>query len=103
MNQLSTDRVAPYPWPRHRKLDYQLSIDIFQFLGTPGDQVTLSGVWSLLDGEGRIEHEIQRFRIDQPVQGTQLADVAAALSGALGILSEQLAQAITAKAKALEK
>ena len=97
MALLGTDRVTPYPWPRYRKLDYQVGLDILRFDGAPGGEAHLLGLWNLLDGEGRTEYLVKKFDIVEPVEGTGYAKLAAALSRTLGRLSEDIAATIEAR------
>lgn len=92
MQQLKTTRVARHPWPRYRALDYQIKVDILRFDGTLDHKAILSGVWSILDGEGREELRTGVFNLDEPVKGDGHQPLVAALSQLTGRLTDQLAQ-----------
>ncbi|HIP53589.1 MAG TPA: membrane integrity-associated transporter subunit PqiC [Chromatiales bacterium] len=94
MMLLDTDRVTPYPWPRYRKLHYQVGLDVLRFDGTPGQRVRLSGLWNLLDGEGRKEYLVERFDIVEETETATYAALAAAQSRALGQLAQRIAAGI---------
>lgn len=47
-----------YPWPRSRKLDYQVRIEVIRFDSSDDGTARLIGAWSLISGDG--QNEIQR-------------------------------------------
>jgi len=99
MAELGTDRVAAHPWPRYRKIDYQVVIDVFRFDGEPGREVVLEGVWTLVRGDGIEELEVHGFRETIPVASDSYEALVAALSSALGRLSSQIAERITQRSE----
>lgn len=59
--ELGTDNISLYPWPRQRKLDYEVRVDILRFSGALGSTVRLIGHWSLLDASGKEERLFKGF------------------------------------------
>lgn len=94
MALLETNRVAPYPWPRYRKLDYQISLQVLQFDGRLGEKVQLQGLWTLLSHDGEKELLVERYDIQLPINGEGYEALAATQSKALNQLSKQIAQGL---------
>ena len=94
MHDLHTDRIARYPWPDYRHLDYQIAIEVFQFDAQFGDKVILEGVWSLVDLKQHQERIIARFSIHENILAPAYKAVADAHSQALMRLSQRIAKAV---------
>jgi len=94
MEQLTTDRVSLYPWPRHRELDYQLRIDVLRFDGQLGGQVVLEGSWTLLDAEGRKELSHRAFRLNDAGAGADHRAMVRAMSRLVVRLADDIAREI---------
>jgi len=90
MGALATDRVFLHPWARHRKLDYQVRVDILRFDGMLGGGAELAGIWTLLDGNGRNELYMESFNLKGRVDGTEYQDMVSTLS----LLGSRLADRI---------
>ncbi len=98
MQELGTDRIASYPWPRYRRIDYQVVVDVFRFDGLPGQSVILEGVWTLVRGDGEEELEAHGFREQVPVAGNDFESLVASHSVALARLGARIAEVIRARA-----
>jgi len=91
MQGLGTDKVAIYPWPRHRAIDYQMRIDVLRFDGTLGGEVVLAGTWTLADGGGRAEISTRAFSLSENAGGRDYSDLVAAMSRLVARLSAAMA------------
>ena len=49
---MATDRVVIFPWQSGTP-EYQVVVNVIQFLGQPGGDVTLVAFWSLLGRQGQ--------------------------------------------------
>jgi hypothetical protein len=45
---LATDRVMLYPWKSPMTMDYQIIVEVTQFLGEPGEAASLTALWSVV-------------------------------------------------------
>ncbi len=94
MHQLGTERVSISPWPRHRKLDYQVAVDVLRFDGELGGRAELSGTWTLVDGDGRKELASAAFSLTDQVNGSDYAHLVASLGRLTAKLTSHIATAI---------
>ncbi len=86
MQRLGTDNVVTYPWQRRDNPDLQVSVRFFRFDGTLGQQVALSGVWQVLDGNKGCQLVVRRFDISEiPADGSYAAFVDALSRGVAGL------------------
>jgi uncharacterized protein len=91
--RIPTERVVIFPWRGVRTVQYQVAVEILRFDGQPGGDALLRARWRLLDGTGR-ELAIRTSAITEPTGAPGYAPLVAALSRALGALSEEIATAI---------
>ena len=94
MAALGTDRVFQHPWARHRRLDYQVRVDILRFDGTLGGDAELSGTWTLLDGNGRRELHLEAFALKDRAAGEEYGDMVATLSTLAAQLADRIAAGV---------
>jgi uncharacterized lipoprotein YmbA len=94
MGALGTDRVFLHPWARHRKLDYQVRVDILRYHGTLGGEAELTGTWTLLDGDGRRELYLEAFDLKARSGGAEYRDMVATLSTLAGQLADRVAAGV---------
>jgi uncharacterized protein len=50
---LGTHRITQFPWRSSMPVDYQLTIQVAQFDGVPGEQVVLRAQWQVFTGDGK--------------------------------------------------
>jgi uncharacterized protein len=50
---LATDRVTLYPWKGPLAMDYQIIVEVTQFLGEPGGTASLASLWSVVGKNGK--------------------------------------------------
>jgi len=91
---LATERVAIFP--RQSVVpEYQVVVNVIQFLGQPGDDVVLVALWGLLGKQGQdLVSKKSRFR--EPTGGQDYEALAAAMSRTVAALSRDIAAAISA-------
>jgi len=91
---LATERVAIFP--RQSVVpEYQVVVNVIQFLGQPGDDVVLVALWGLLGKQGQdLVSKKSSFR--EPTGGQDYEALAAAMSRTVAALSRDIAAAISA-------
>lgn len=90
---LNTEKMAIFPWLRSTQMDYQVTVDVIDFIGTPGGDVVLRAWWTLFGKNGRIELS-KRFANLNESGGDDIAAMVQAQSRLLEILSRQIAESI---------
>ena len=50
---LGTYRITQFPWRSSMPVDHQLTIQVAQFDGVPGEQVVLRAQWQVFTGDGK--------------------------------------------------
>jgi uncharacterized protein len=91
---LDTDKVILYPNAGVITTDFRIVMDVVQFEGALGEQVSLVARWAILKGKDNQEGIVQRSQITRPVQGSDYQALVTALSQALADLSREVAQGI---------
>ncbi|MCB1919905.1 MAG: membrane integrity-associated transporter subunit PqiC [Candidatus Competibacteraceae bacterium] len=92
---LATNRVSVYPNPEPLDLRYRIVIDIQQFDGRLGEDVTLNALWTLLDEKaGKPSPLTRRFEYRAPAASADYEGLVAAHSAALEAFSRELADAL---------
>jgi len=93
---LHTDRLVFYPWELNTRPNYQVTIEVLRFESNTQGNVQLTARWEILDTSKRLPLQAGESGITrQPT--TQSTDAAvAALSEALGDLSREIANAVSA-------
>lgn len=91
---LATHQVHGYPSSEPLDLRYRFAIDVQQFDGRPGKEVTLNAIWTLLDESTGKPLITKRFEHLSPVASSDYEALVAAHSTALAALSLELANAI---------
>lgn len=94
MVQLNTTRIATYPWPRYREVDYQIRLDVLRFDGVLGGATALKGLWTLVDGKGRRELDTGAFAFEDRAESGEYAGLVAALGRMTARLTDQLAHVL---------
>jgi uncharacterized protein len=93
---LNTDQLVFYPWELNRKPNYQVTIEMLRFESNTRGEVQLSARWEILDTNKRTQLQAGETGITrQPTAQSTDASVAA-LSEALGDLSREIANAVSA-------
>jgi uncharacterized lipoprotein YmbA len=90
---LSTNRVTVYPWPNDFFPDYQVGLDVEQFVGQVGQSVSLDVRWSVMGRDGK-DLVIQTSAIEEPVTTADYEGLVAAMSRAIDTLSRKITKEI---------
>ncbi len=93
---LGIETIYKYPWKRYVDPDYQISVEILQLDGQPGESVHLVARWEILQGKAgkRVENGRADFTARVSADGDGFDLYAASLSKALGKLSGLIAQSL---------
>lgn len=91
---LPTDRIHLYPWRGTVPIDYQVTVDVVRCDGRLGEAAWLEARWSVLAGPEKKLVKMERSSIHGPVSGPDYAALVAAQSRAIGMLSQEIVQAI---------
>ncbi len=96
---LSTERIFSYPWAASTRVDYQVTVEVTRFDGTPGDSVTLNARWAILKGGEKEVLVKKKSSYRQPTSGQGYEALVSAKSQALADLSREIADKIKAISK----
>ncbi len=91
---LNTEKIFVHPWRSFISIDYQIIAEIIRFDGEPGNQATLEARWMVLKDKSIIDNK--RSSIQETTDTDGYAGLVAAQSRALGKLSLEIAQSISA-------
>jgi uncharacterized lipoprotein YmbA len=92
---LATDRVAVFPWKGPVPLDYQVVVEVTQFLGNPNGSVSLVALWRVLGKDGREALVSRQSSFTESTGSQEYGALAAALSRTVASLSRDIATTIT--------
>lgn len=90
---LRTDRVVLLSRRGSHPVQYQVAVDVARFEGAVGAAVTLEARWRILGGDGK-ELALRRSTVTEVVGAPGYGALVAAMSRALGALSQDIATAI---------
>jgi uncharacterized protein len=93
---LRTDRIILYPWPGNRRPAYRVEIDVLRFEPEGTRNAQLFARWTVRDAGETLPPTVRESRLTRPLTGTSTEDSVAALSEALGELSQEIAEAVRA-------
>jgi uncharacterized lipoprotein YmbA len=93
---LGTDRVILYPWPGNRRPAFQVEIEVLRFESDASGNAQLFARWTVRDTGDRKLSVVRESRSARPLKGTSTEASVAALSEALGELSQEIAQTVRA-------
>ena len=96
---LNTEKVAIFPWLQATQTDYQVTVDVIDFIGTPGGDVLLRAWWTIFGENGRTELLKRYANLAEPVAGDDIDAMVQTESLAVEALSRQIADAIKALAR----
>jgi len=97
--QLNTENVAIFPWLQATQTDYQVTVDVIDFIGTPGGDVLLRAWWTIFGENGRTELLRRYANLTEPVAGDDIDAMVQTQSLAVEALSRQIADAIKVLAR----
>jgi len=91
---LNTEKVAIFPWMQAVQTDYQVTVDVTDFIGTPGSSVQLRAWWTIFGDNGRTLLAKRYFYITEPASGGDITALVQAQSRTVEILSRKIAATI---------
>ena len=91
---LATDHVAIFPWLKTTPIDYQLSMEVTRFDGSPGENALLRARWTIFgeDGKKLLFRKLSTF--SEPTGTDDIQALLAAKSRSVEHLSREIAMAI---------
>ena len=94
-SDLGTQRITFYPWYASTRVDFQVKVDVYRFEASADGKVTLTAHWQVLDGTGKLL-TVRDSTYTQNAAAGDASASAAAMSTALGQLSQEIASVIAA-------
>ncbi len=91
---IGTEQVAAAPWADHFKPTIRVFLDIVQFDGHPGKDVTIKARYAFTGPDGKINLSTRGATINEPVTEDGYEALIAAKSRAMGTLSLAIAREI---------
>ncbi|MGH7834188.1 MAG: PqiC family protein [Candidatus Binatia bacterium] len=91
-----TARFVSYPWRPSERPDYQLEINVLRFEPNAAAHVELIARWFVREAATKQASAVKETRLTPSVKGSSTEAAVAALSGALGEFSREIAQALQA-------
>jgi hypothetical protein len=91
---LKTEKVSIFPWLKATRRDYQVTVDVIDFIGAPGEGARLRAWWSVFGSNGKIELAKRYAFLEEAVAGDDIAALVEAQSRLLATLSRQVAESI---------
>jgi uncharacterized protein len=91
-NNLSSQRVFPAPGIGGAKPDYLVAVQVLRLEAIPGEHLLLKVRWSIRHGAGKVEELEKVGSFSEQLSDRRYESIAAALSRALGRLSEEMAR-----------
>jgi len=88
------DQVAVVPWRRGVPLQHRVAVDVTRFDAMPGDSVWLKAQWTIFGQDGKSVAMARESNVREPVADRDYATVVAAMSKALGSLSQDMADGL---------
>jgi len=90
---LASDGVVVSGWKR-RIPGYKLIVEVNRFDAVPGGSVLLKATWGVLSPDGTKALLVRGSTVSQPINDKDYGAVVAAMSQALGALSQEMAAGI---------
>ena len=91
---LGTDRIILYPWLGNQKPAYRVEIEVLRFEPDASHNAQLFARWTVRDAGEKIPPTVRESRLTRPLNGSSTEESVAALSAALGELSQEIAAAV---------
>jgi len=91
---LSTDRVSLFPWRGSMPMDYQIGVEVIQFDGELGGDVSLIARWAIFGGNTKKMLVMKKSSFIEPAGAKGYEALVAAQSRAIGLLSRDMAIAV---------
>jgi uncharacterized protein len=88
---LPAGQVAVVSWRRGGTLQYRVAVDVTRFDAMPGDSVWLKAQWTIFGQDGKTVLMTRESNVKEAVSGRDAGAVVAAMSRALGSMSQEVA------------
>jgi uncharacterized protein len=92
--RLDTGNVRAYPWQRDSEIDFQVAIDIREFIAGSDGYAHIEATWRVYSLPGSKLVRSKTFIAKEPIENEDFEAVVAAQSRLLGKLSEDIAASI---------
>lgn len=92
--RLGTGNVRTYPWPRDGEIDFQVAVDVREFIAGEDGHARLEATWRIYSLPGSKLVGTKTFIASEPVEAENYEAVVAAQSRLLGKLSADIAAGI---------
>ena len=89
-----SDRILVYPWPNNATFDYQIEVEMLRFEPSVGGECQLTARWAIRDGRTQHDLIVRESQFTRPASAADTAGAVAALSAALGDLSQEIATSL---------
>ena len=93
-NLLCTQSIVLFPWRGKIPMDYRIEVEVLRLDGSLGGDVTLEAWWMVLSGDGKKMVFNKRSTFTAAVAGKDYSSLVSAQSRTVGLLSNEIAQAI---------
>ena len=93
---LGTQRITFYPWYNTTSVDFQVKIDVYRFETSADGKIDLTAHWQIVSGIGKLL-VVRDSTYTETSKPGDAGDAAAAMSRALGRLSQEIASVIQAQ------
>lgn len=93
---LGTARIVHFPWSSERKPKYQLEVEVFRFEVNSARDAEFSARWTVIDGSNKKPLNLKESRLTRAAKEKSTDASVAALSEALGDLSREIADTVSA-------
>ena len=100
---LAPNQVSVVPWTQGGILHYRVAVDVIRFDATPGKEVWLKAKWTIFGQDGKTPAMVRESDIREAVSSRDAANIVAAMSQALGKLSQEMANGIASVLSAKPK
>ncbi len=88
---LDNNNLMKYPWYAHEAPDYQVEINILNFIITSDHKIQLSVQWEVMETQGQKREWNQKTDITIPSASSDMATLVGTMSEALTVLSQDIA------------
>ncbi len=95
--RLGTGNIRTYPWQRDSEIDYQVAMDIREFIAGDDGYAHIEASWRIYALPGRNLTASRTFVDKEPIENENFESVAAAQSRLLARLSADIASAIKSR------
>jgi uncharacterized lipoprotein YmbA len=91
---LATDQVAIFPWLKSSLVDYQVTVEVTRFDGSPGENALLRARWAIFGKNGKKMLLLDYSNFSEPTGSDDIQTMVAAISRTVENLSREIAKAI---------